>query len=171
MLIKCNECGINVSDLACICPHCGFPISQYKHIPSSASGYTKYCINSIYKCIKSNTKEYQYNKFPSLEELTSGKDGSVRIVQNEESCIYLEFRYTCDTECERYNSNPKVIFKLKIFKGYDEVDSFNIKEIFISFNDRFRSEIKDEIKAIKFLIKSCTQLSDTMMDPINWTGS
>ena len=30
-LIYCNECGSKISDVAKVCPHCGYPIQQIRN--------------------------------------------------------------------------------------------------------------------------------------------
>ena len=36
MIIKCTECGLQVSDKAILCPHCGFPMQ-----PNAIGKYTR----------------------------------------------------------------------------------------------------------------------------------
>lgn len=54
-LIKCPECGKEISDRAVSCPHCGYPIKNLSREKESVNEYAVILEDykaSIVKCIK-----------------------------------------------------------------------------------------------------------------------
>lgn len=64
-LIKCPECGGNISDKATTCIHCGYPIKQTENVPHSNTANT---VNKIeVKTIKPLYLYSQNDQYASIE--------------------------------------------------------------------------------------------------------
>lgn len=120
MLIKCPECGKEVSDMAKICIHCGFPIEEcYKpvlNIEFSSKKCPKcngnlVCIDNnetyeefCYKCsyIKTINKDDLIKKFVCAECFC--EDG---ILEDKNDCIIIKCS-TCEEEYKVFDKQTSV---------------------------------------------------------------
>ena len=125
-IIKCPECGHEVSDKADKCTYCGFPVylhvsSQMEDIKCEYCGadnknYTNFCI-SCGAALKKNTT--QKNNNPTTSSCTTSQDNVVNNIYNTQT-VYIDNgnygRYVPPT-----NSNKKnkwIAFLLCFFLGY-----------------------------------------------------
>jgi len=74
-LIKCSECGKEISDKASTCPHCGNPINQSKVLVQMDTAPQKRRQYKIYYLISSVM--FFFGLILYLKSLFSGEGGSI----------------------------------------------------------------------------------------------
>lgn len=77
MLLKCPECGLQVSDKAVSCPHCGYPIKPSDHKQSVGNKPRKRLPNGFGQISKIKNRNLR-NPYRAL--VTVGKDAAGRSV-------------------------------------------------------------------------------------------
>jgi len=67
VLIKCKECGHEVSDQAQVCPYCGAPVSMRQSVPASYERTaTILCLISIAGCFLATFSSWPYGLYVLL---------------------------------------------------------------------------------------------------------
>ena len=67
VLIRCKECGNEVSDQAQVCPYCGAPVSMRKSVPASYERTaTILCLISIAGCFLATFSSWAYGLYVLL---------------------------------------------------------------------------------------------------------
>lgn len=174
MLIECPECSREVSNYACNCPCCGFPVNKYKDIPNSNEKYIDYFLSEIHDFILYTIPDSNGAAKPNWPKFKAGERCSVRINSSENSSMYLVFQYLDDNYQDDYHQNclQQVRINLDILDGCSNECSITIKDLIISFRDRFEYSLPMELESFKNLIKGLSSLNEIsvffLKDYLDW---
>lgn len=154
MLIKCPECGLDVSDKAYSCPHCGYPLKippTVKQAPSRSRMRFKR-LPSGFGTIKhlSGKRRNPYVVYPSVKE--KGYELSGSPVSRAAIGYYSTYQDAYNALLD-YNKKPYDVENKDITFGEVHQMFFNEK-----FNDKSRTYSKSSITSAKSAFQNLSEL-------------
>lgn len=112
-LIKCPECGHDVSDQAITCPNCGYPLKSSNVTEFNQMQYCPYCG-------KQNDSTADFCAYCGKNLNLSIKDNSVAVIENEESIeTYDIMQYK--NKIDSFN-NPVILQKAQIIQQQKQLE-------------------------------------------------
>lgn len=150
MLIKCQECDLQVSDQAIQCPHCGYPLKKQliqqryrkttrrKRLPNGFGQITEIKGRNLRK--------------PFRAMLTVGKDSEGRpIVKSLRPEAYFETYNDAYEALLAYNKNP-----------YDLDDDITVKQLYEKWSEKYFKELNSEssIRTVTSAWAYCSSIYD-----------
>lgn len=148
MLQKCPECGLQVSNKAMTCPHCGYPLMHTSR--SSRSSCNKYRrlpngFGQVTKLTKKNLRN------PYRVMVTVGKTPQGRpIAKLLKPVSYFKTYAEAYEALIEYNKNP-----------YDLSDDITVKELYERWSDQYFNKISEGgTRSIKSAWSYCSSVYD-----------
>lgn len=139
-LVKCPECGENISMSASVCPHCGFPVKKAKTsvkpliiVIVSVVVVAAICV-CLWAAFLRNPKKIQFLQ----------QDGTI-LIPSDASVAIKDLN-----ESEAADIDRIMRAAVKAYNGTDVDEDVRYNDFFASFNDQF-GEILDKWDSQKYL--------------------
>jgi integrase/ribosomal protein L37E len=148
MLIKCQECGLQVSDKAITCPHCGYPMkSGIKTIQHKKSNKRKRLPNGFGQISEIRGKRLRkpFRAMVTVGKMSSGKP----ICKPLKPESYFETYNDAYAALVEYNKNP-----------YDLEPSITVEQLYERWSNEYFKTLKSDssIRTITSAWKYCSSV-------------
>lgn len=148
MLIKCQECELQVSDKAAFCPHCGYPlIPDFKPKERKKNNKKRKLPNGFGQITK--IKDYSLRK-PFRVMVTVGKTDTGKPISKllKPEAYFVTYNEAYEALVE-YNKNP-----------YDLEPSITVRELYVKWTDEYFKSLKSSssMRTIKSAWSYCSSI-------------